>query len=121
MTRISGYDLLGCPFCGHVHRLTAYSSISVYVPNAKNPSSDRVCVSCRGSFALSDFKKVGYVNRFTPEEETERYAWTLYSIKQGPRPETKPPESFLRRSLLAIKALFTSEVPKPWEKYPALT
>lgn len=120
MTRISGYTLHACPACGHVHRKTAYSSISVYVPDAKNTSNDSVCASCRGSFALTDFKKVGYVSRFTEEEEAERYAWTLYAIKQGPRPETKPQEPFLRRCWLAVKAVLTPETPKPWEKYPPL-
>ena len=90
------------------------------MPDEMKISNDRACVSCCEAFALEDFKKVGYVNRFTPEEEAERYAWTLYSIKQGPSPETKPPEPFLRRSWLAVKALFTAKVPKPWEKYPPL-
>ena len=120
MTRISGYDLLACPSCGHVHRRTAYSSISIYVPKDMTSSSDRECVSCHGSFALADFKKVGHVSRFTEEEEAERYAWTLYAIKQGPRPETKSPEPFLRRSWLAFKAGFTPAISKPWEKYPPL-
>ncbi len=83
-------------------------------------SNDKACVSCGEAFALSDFKKVGYVSRFTPEEEAERYAWTLYAIKQGPRPETKSPEPFLRRSWRAVKALLRPEVTKPWEKYPPL-
>jgi hypothetical protein len=83
-------------------------------------SNDRVCVSCGEEFSLGDFNNVGYVSRFTPEEEAERYAWTLYSIKQGPRPETKPPEPFLRRCWLAAKAMFMPKVPKPWKKYPPL-
>jgi hypothetical protein len=120
MTRISGYDLLECPSCGHVHRKTSYSSVSVYVPDDVKTSNGRACASCCEAFSLNDFKKVGYVSRFTPEEEAERYAWTLYLIKQGPRPETKPPEPFLMWSWLAVKALFTPEVPKPWEKYPPL-
>jgi hypothetical protein len=120
MTRISGYNLHACPSCGYVHRKTVYSSISVYIPDAKITSNDGVCASCRGTFDLTDFKKVGHVSRLSDEEEAERYAWTLYSIKQGPRPETKPPEPFLLRSWLVLKARFTSEVPKPWEKYPPL-
>ena len=120
MTRISGYDLFACPSCGHVHRKTSYSSVSVYIPDDMRTSNDRACVGCGKVFALADFKNVGYVSRFTPEEAAERYAWTLYSIKQGPRPETKPPEPFLRRSWLAFKALFAPKEPKPWEKYPPL-
>lgn len=120
MTRIRGYDLLACPSCGHVHRKTSYSSVSVYIPDDMKTSNDGACVSCGEAFALGDFKKVGFVSRFTPEEEAERYAWTLYSIKQGPRPETKPPEPFSRRTWLAVKAWFSPKVPKPWEKYPLL-
>lgn len=120
MTRIRGYDLLACPSCGHVHRKTSYSSVSVYIPDDMKTSNDRACVSCGEAFALGDFKKVGFVSRFTPEEEAERYAWTLYSIKQGPRPETKPPKPFPRRTWLAVKAWFSPKVPKPWEKYPLL-
>lgn len=120
MTRVSGFDLLACPNCGHVHRKTSYSSVSVYVPDDMKTSNDRACVSCGEAFALEDFKKVGYVSRFTPEEEAERYAWTLYSIKQGPRPETKPQEPFLRRCWLVVKAFFKPKVSKPWEKYPPL-
>jgi hypothetical protein len=71
-------------------------------------------------FALNEFEKVGYVSRFTKDEQAERVAWTLYSLGQGPRPETKPEEPFLRRRWLAFKELFTPEPPKPWEKYPPL-
>ena len=83
-------------------------------------SNDRACVSCGEAFVLADFKKVGFVSRFTPEEEAERYAWTLYSIKQGPRPETQPQKPFLRRCWHVVKAVFTTETPKPWDKYPPL-
>jgi len=120
MTRISGYDLIACPSCGHVHRKTSYSSVSVYIPDDIRSSDDRTCVNCGEVFALNKFEKVGYVSRFTEEEQAERCAWTLYSIGQGPRPETKPQEPFLRRSWLSFKALFTPETPKPWEKYPPL-
>ena len=72
------------------------------------------------SFAFDEFSKVGYIDRFTDEEKAERYAWTLNPIGQGPKPETKQPEPFMRRGWLAVKALFTSEPAKPWEKYPPL-
>lgn len=120
MTRIRGYDLFACPSCGHVHRKTSYSSVSIYIPDDMKTSNDGACASCGETFAVGDFKKVGYVSRFTAEEEADRYAWTLYSIKQGPRPKSKPQEPFLRRSWLEVKAWFTPKVPKPWEKYPPL-
>jgi len=72
------------------------------------------------SFALEEFSKVGFIDRLTDEEKAERYAWTLYAIGQGPRPETKVYEPFLRRYWLAVKAVFTPEALKPWEKYPPL-
>ena len=120
MTRISGYDLLACPSCGHVHRKTTYSSVSTYIPDDIKSSDYRACVNCCGVFALNKFEKVGYVSRFTEEEQAERYAWTLYSIGQGPRPETKPQDPLLWRTWLAVKSLFFSEVPKSWEKFPPL-
>lgn len=120
MTRISGYDLIACPACGHVHRKTSYSSISAYIPDDIKSSYDRPCVNCGGVFALNKFQKVGYVSRFTEIEQAERYAWTLYSIGQGPRPETKPQEPFISRCWFTVKALFTPKVPEPWEKYPLL-
>jgi hypothetical protein len=120
MTRVSGYDLIACPSCAHVHRKTFYSSVSVYIPDDTRSSDDRACVNCGEVFALNEFEKVGYVSRFTKDEQAERVAWTLYSLGQGPRPETKPPEPFLLRSWLALKARFTPEVPKPWDKYPPL-
>lgn len=120
MTRISGYDLLACPRCGHVHRKTSYSSVSVYVPDDLKTSNDKACVSCRESSALEDFKKVGYLSRFTPEQEVERYAWTLYSIGQGPRPLYKRAEAFHVRFWMAIKVFFIQKPKLPWEAYPPL-
>ena len=120
MTRISGYDLLACPSCGHVHRKTSYSSVSVYIPDDMKNSNNKACSSCGMSFAFDEFSKVGYIDRFTDEEKAERYAWTLYAIGQGPKPETKQPEPFMRRGWLAVKEFFKSEPPKPWEKYPPL-
>jgi len=118
MTRISGYDLVACPSCGHVHRRTSYSSISIYAP--ESPSNSRVCRGCRKTFELEEFKKVGFLDRFSEEEKAERYAWTLYTLRQGPRPDVKLQPPFLRRCCLAVKAIFTPKVPKPWEKYPPL-
>ena len=120
MTRISGYDLLACPSCGHVHRKTSYSSVSVYIPDDMKNSNNKACSSCGMSFAFDEFSKVGYIDRFTDEEKAERYAWTLNAIGQGPKPETKQPEPFMRRGWLAVKEFFKSESPKPWEKYPPL-
>lgn len=120
MTRISGYDLLACPSCGYVHRKTSYSSVSVYIPDDMKASNDRACVSCGEAFALGDFKKVGYVSRFTVEEEAERYAWALYSIGQGPRPLGKRAEASHVRCWMAVKVFFTQKPKLPWEDYPPL-
>jgi len=120
MTRISGYDLIACPSCGQVHRKTSYSSISIYTPSDCVSSKEKSCAKCHKAFDVDEFAKVGFLSLYTEEEKSERYAWTLYSIGQGPRPEPKPQEPFWRRSWLAVKALFTAEVPKPWEKYPPL-
>lgn len=120
MTRISGYELLACPSCGHVHRKTSYSSVSVYIPDDMKNSNDKACSSCGMSFALNEFNKVGFIDHLTDEEKAERYAWTLYAIGQGSKPETRLPEPFMRRSWLAIKGLFQPKVSKPWEKYPPL-
>jgi hypothetical protein len=120
MTRIRGYDLLACPSCGHVHRKTSYSSVSVYVPDDFQGTNDKVCASCQMSFAMNEFSKVGFINHLTDEEMAKRYAWTLYAIGQGPKPETKPSDPFLRRCWLAVKAVLTPATLRPWEKYPPL-
>lgn len=119
MTRISGYDLFACPSCGHLHRKTSYSSISIYVPDAAS-SNERTCAQCHLTFDIEEFLKAGFVSLYSDEEKAKRYAWTLYSIGQGPRPETKPSEPFVSRCWLTVKALFTPKPPEPWEKYPPL-
>lgn len=120
MTRISGYDLLACPSCGHLHRKTSYSSISIYLPDDAASSNERTCAQCHQTFNVEEFSKAGFVSLYSDEEKAKRYAWTLYLIGQGPRPETKPPEPFVRRCWLTVKAFFTSKTPEPWEKYPPL-
>jgi hypothetical protein len=72
------------------------------------------------SFALDEFSKVGYIDHLTDEEKAERYARTLYAIGQGPKPEPKPLEPFMRRSWLALKTWATPKALKPWEKFPPL-
>lgn len=94
--------------------------MSIHVPDDLVASNARTCVKCLGIFHVDDFAKIGFVSLYTEEEKAKRYAWALYSIEKGPRPKAQPPEPFMSRFWLAVKALFKRKVPEPWEKYPPL-
>lgn len=125
MTRLAGYNLLACPGCGQVHTRPSYSSISVYTPKDVISSNTKTCASCKNQFPADEFNKVGYLSRYTEEEEAERFAWTLHSLRLGPRPASKHSKPFLLRNWLALKAMFKPEPKilefnKPWDEYPPL-
>jgi len=120
MTRLAGYNLLACPGCGQVHTRPSYSSISVYTPKDVISSNTKTCASCKNQFPADEFNKVGYLSRFTKEEEAERFAWTLHAIGQGPRPAIKQPQPFFLRKWLSLKTIFTPTPKKLWEEYPPL-
>ena len=119
MTRKIGYELFACPQCGAVHRKEAYSSISIYVPDSILKSSFS-CSECHQESNRNDFQKVGFLSRYTKEEEALRYARTLYSFGLGPC----PPEPLQLNRMQMLKSWINKLIhgrPKPlWHKYPLL-
>lgn len=119
MTRISGYDLLACPSCRHVHRKTSYSSISVYIPNEYSSTDDRTCAKCHNISELSEFVKVGFVNPHTEVSQAELANWINQSKNTKSSSLSRVKEK-IADGWASFVTLFTSKRKKSWEQFPPL-
>jgi hypothetical protein len=74
MTRISGYNIIGCPHCEAPYITPSYSSVNFialeswtdgYRTHSLMPPSEsmRLCTACNEMYAISEVKPLGYLSR----------------------------------------------------------
>ena len=74
MTRISGYNIVGCPHCEAPYMTPSYSSVNFmaleswtdgYRTHSLMPPSEsmRLCTACNEMYAISEVKPLGYLSR----------------------------------------------------------